>query len=46
MNRECLLADIVSSLGLTLGDLERSRLDELYLDLERLVVFYDHASAS
>ena len=37
MNRECLLADIVSSLGLTLGDLERSRLDELYLDLERLV---------
>ena len=37
MNRECLLADIVSSLGLTLGDLERSRLDELYLDLESLV---------
>ena len=28
---------MVSSLGLTLGDMERSLLDELYLDLERLV---------
>ena len=40
MNRECLLdllADLVSSLGLTLDDLERSLLDELYLYLERLV---------
>ena len=31
-----LLADLVSSLGVFLGDLERSLLDELYLDLERL----------
>ena len=40
MNRERLLGllvDLVSSLGLTVGDLERSLLDELYLDLERLV---------
>ena len=31
-----LLADLISSLGMFLGDLERSLLDELYLDLERL----------
>ena len=39
MNRERLLellANLVSSLGLSLGNLERSLLEELYLDLDRL----------
>ena len=39
MNRERLLgllAGLVSSLGPFLGDLKRSLLDELYLDLELL----------
>ena len=31
-----MLADLVTSLGLFTGDLERSLLDELYLDLECL----------
>ena len=40
MNRERLLGlrtNMVSSLGLTLGDLEQSLPDELYLDLDRFV---------